>query len=101
MSDRDRFESRRHVDGLVYRFAKATRQDGSTGYKRSDADLWIVRDSEFGWVALDELAEESPHRVTGRPWNVPAARQDEAPPEGVWVNCKHDRSYVYSLVRLD
>ena len=98
---RDRFELRRHLDGLVYRFDRRHRQDGTVGYVRSDADLWIVRDPELGWVAVDESTEDPSHRITGRPWNVPAGVQGEAPPEGIWVSRKHDESYVYSLVYLD
>ena len=60
-----------------------------------------MRDPEFGWVALDESTEDPSRRIVGRSWDVPAEKQGDAPPAGIWVSRKRDKSYVYSLVRSD
>ena len=88
------FELRRQIDGLVYVFDRIHRDDGSIGYKRRDADHWIVFDEGLGWVALNESTGE----IGGRPWNVLPQAQGDYPPEGEWVSKKGERSYVYSLV---
>lgn len=87
------FELRRQSDALVYRFARAVRNDGEIGYRRDDRDLWIVRLPAQAWVALDDLTGE----VTGRPWNVLPHQQTDHPPEGAWVSMKGAKSYVYEL----
>ena len=94
-TDRERFELRRRSDATVHRFARAERHDGTLGYRREDADVWIVRDDRFGWVM--ELGERG-EAVAGIPWGVPPADQGRHPPEGDWVSRKGDRSYVHSLV---
>ena len=88
------FELRRQSDGLVYQFDRRHREDGSVGYQRRDADLWIVFDDDLGWIALDESTGE----IGGRSWNVPVRSQGDHPPEGEWVSKKGDKSYVYALV---
>jgi hypothetical protein len=88
------FELHRQSDELVYQFDRMDRADGSAGYKRRDADLWIVLDEDLGWVALDESTGE----IAGRSWTVPARAQRDYPPEGDWVTKKGNKSYVYSLI---
>lgn len=91
----DRFELRRLSDDLVYSFRRAIRADGRPGYKRDDADLWIVWDKIKGWVAIDDANDA----VMGRPWDVaPEDQVEDHPPEGEWVSKKGVRSYVYALV---
>ena len=92
---RDRFELRRRSDGLVYRFVRDERADGTIGYRREDVELWMVRDERFGWVTV--LGERD-EQITGLAWGVPAAEQGDFPPEGDWVSRKGGRSYVYTLV---
>ena len=94
MSRYDQFELRRQSDNLVYRFDKTKREDGRPGYKRSDADLWIMRSDEFGWAGIDPLSGE----LAMRPWTVAPEEQTDHPPEGDWVSRKGPKSYVYSLV---
>lgn len=90
------FELRRALDGLVYRFDLARDSRGRPGYRRADSDLWIRRHPRLGWIAGSPEADE----VFGRPWDVPPEDQGEAPPEGIWVSRKGDKSYVYALVWL-
>ena len=94
MSRHDQFELRRQSDELVYRFDRMNRDDGRPGYKRSDADLWIIRSDEFGWVAIDEVSGV----VTGRPLNVAPEGQTDHPPEDDWDSRKGTKFYIYSLV---
>ena len=94
MSDVYHFELRRKADGLVYRFDREPLADGSYGYKRHDADLWIIWNSDFGWVAVDPDSDN----IAGRPWSVLQRDQSDAPPEGDWVSKKGEKSYVYELV---
>lgn len=67
------------------------------GYRRSDLDLWIVRDARRGWIAVDPESDA----VTGRPWHVAPEDQGDAPPAGAWVSCKGDKAYVYDLVHAE
>ena len=92
--DRSKFELRRQSDQLVYTFDRFVRADHTTAYKRQDGDYWIVRRSEWGWVAWDEASQS----CMGRPWNVLPVDQDDYPPEGDWVSRKGAKSYVYSLL---
>ena len=94
MADVHHLELRRRVDGLIYRFDRTPLDDGSFGYKRRDSDLWILWQSDLGWVAVDPETGG----VTGRPWSVLPKEQSDAPPEGDWVSKKGERSYVYELV---
>lgn len=57
------FELRRKAAGLVYRFERTLLDDGSYGYKRCDADLWILWNSDFGWIAVDPETQG----IAGRP----------------------------------
>jgi hypothetical protein len=91
---RDSFELRRQSDGLIYRFARSQRSDGSIGYKRDDGDYWIVQKPDWGWIAWDEASQS----CTGRPWNALPQEQKDFPPEGDWVSRKGSKSYVYTLV---
>lgn len=88
------FELRRKADGLVYRFDRTPLDDGSYGFKRRDADLWILWQADFGWIAVDPETGG----VAGRPWSVLPRDQSAAPPEGDWVSKKKEKSYVYELV---
>ncbi len=88
------FELRRQSDDLVYQFDRMQRGDGSCGYKRRDADLWMVQIDGLGWVVTDPITSE----ITGRPWSVLPQDQTDHPPEGDWVSKKGLKSYVYSLV---
>ena len=96
MTDIRCFELRRRLDGLVYRFHRDTGPDGQPAYRREDADLWIVRSDAWGWIAV--LPEDG--AIAGRPWETLPHEQGDAPPEGVWVSRKGDKSYVYDLVHL-
>ena len=89
-----RFELRRHSDGLVYRFEKATDTKGRVGFKRTDGDYWIIWHGELGWVAASWDSSE----VFGRPWNQLKRQYKASPPEGVWVSRKGSKSYVYDLI---
>lgn len=93
MDDYEHFELRRQSDELVYQFDRMLREDGSVGYKRRDADLWIVFKEGFGWIAIDDSGE-----IAGRSWYVPARAQADHPTEGEWVSKKGDKSYVYTLI---
>lgn len=87
-------EMRRLSDGAVYRFLPAVAaEDGAPRYKRADKDIWILRQSDFGWVVWD--GEEK--ALMGRPWEIALADQGETPPEGVWVSRKGANSFVYQL----
>ncbi len=89
------FELRRQVDGLVYRFHRDTTTDGTPGYRREDRDLWILWTKDRGWVSL--MPETG--ALSGLPWEVTREEQNqEAPPEGIWVSRKGEKSYVYDLV---
>jgi hypothetical protein len=92
-----RFELRRRIDAQVYRFTRAARDDGQPGYRRDDRDLWILRCTRRGWIAIDPDSGD----VTGRPWDAAPADQGDAPPPGRWVSCKGDKSCVHDLVHLD
>jgi len=88
------FELHRQIDNLVYQFDRVFVENGSYGYKRRDADLWILNDIDKGWVAVDPITGE----VTGRPWTVQPEDQLESPPDGEWVSRKGKKSYVYELI---
>jgi hypothetical protein len=93
----DYFELRRQSDGLVYQFDRRLHDNGCYGYRRRDADLWILRLADHGWVAVDPITGE----ISGRPWSVSSKDQKEHRPEGDWVSKKGAKSYVYSLVYND
>ena len=94
MSGVETFELRRQIDGLVYRFHRRPGPDGSSAYRREDRDLWIVKSARWGWIAL--LPEDG--SISGRPWEVAPEEQGDAPPAGIWVSRKREKSYVYDLV---
>lgn len=88
------FELRRLSDDLVYQFDQKVRNDGAIGYRRQDANVWIIFDLKQGWIAHDD----SDGSTTGRPWNVLLADQGDHPPEGEWISKKGNKSYVYELI---
>jgi len=91
------FELRRQSDGVVYRFAETTAANGRVGYKRRDADHWIIWHDTLRWIAgtWDNDA------VYGRPWDQLSNQTPAGPPEGVWVSRKGTKSYVYDLVYVE
>jgi hypothetical protein len=96
MKNKEHFELQRQSDDLVYRFDRQLLDDGSFGYKRRDAELWILQKPNYGWVAVDP----STGGITGRPWAMLPDDQSNFPPEGDWVSKKNSKSYVYSLVYI-
>lgn len=90
------FELRRQSDGLVYRFDKTTDPAGRVGFKRRDADHWIIWHDRLGWIAGLWDSDE----VFGRPWDQLTPQSPIWPPEGVWVSRKGAKSYVYELVHV-
>ncbi|MEO1549932.1 MAG: hypothetical protein AAFR93_05810 [Pseudomonadota bacterium] len=92
----DVFELRRHVDDLVYRFRRAMGPTGQIGFKREDSDFWIYRHTHLGWIQAEWGRDE----VYGRPWDQLAEQSKAGPPEGIWVNRKASKSYVYDLVHV-
>lgn len=87
-----RLALRRAVDGLVYYFAAAAADPRL--YLRSDLAVQIRFVDRIGWAACDAATGE----ISGLPWAVPLADQSaDHPPQGVWVSCKQDKSYVYDL----
>jgi hypothetical protein len=48
---------------------------------------------DLGWVGVNAEGE-----VFCAPWAVPLSDHGSAPPPGVWVSCKAEKSYVYDLV---
>jgi len=94
VSSGETFELRRQADGLVYRFHRQIGADGMVAYKREDQDLWIVRSQSWGWVSV----MPGDGAIAGRPWEVAPEEQGDAPPEGIWVSRKGEKSYVYDLV---
>ncbi len=92
-----RFELRRQLDDLVYRFSQTTDGSGRVAFKRDDADLMIVWHEELRWIAGDHETEG----VFGRPWDQLRAQSPLGPPEGIWVSRKGAKSYVYDLVYVD
>ncbi len=97
MDSYEYFELRRQSDGLVYQFDRLLREDGSYGYRRRDADLWILQEPDHGWVAVDPTTNE----ISGKPRTASLQDQSGHPPEGDWVSKKGAKSYVYSLVYGD
>lgn len=91
------FELRREADGLVYRFTRCTDPDGRVGFKRTDADHWIIHHPRLGRIAGTLGSDE----VFGRPWDQLAEQSKAAPPEGTWVSRKGAKAYVYQLVHID
>lgn len=90
----DYFELHRQIDNLVYQFDRVELVNGTHGYKRRDADLWILNDAKKGWFAQDPVTGD----IAGRPWSVLPEDQKDYPPEGEWVSKKGIKSYVYLLV---
>ncbi len=93
----DYFELHRQIDNLVYQFDQVVRDDGTYGYKRRGADLWILNDDKKGWIAVDPDTGD----IAGRPWSVLPEDQQDYPPEGEWVSKKGIKTYVYLLVHTD
>ena len=88
-------EFRRRIDGLTYRYYPCKSVSHFASWKREDAELWLVRHDALGWVVVDADGE-----VLSAPWTVPLSQHGSAPPPGIWVSCKADKSYVYDLVYL-
>lgn len=89
------FELLRLSDKLVYQFDRKTMPDGSIAYQRRDQDLWIVYNTDFGWIAWNDDDQS----ISGRPWAVMIQDQNpDHPPEGEWVSKKNEKSYVYRLI---
>ena len=89
-------EFRRRTDGRKYRYRPCESKNTFASWKREDLDLWLVRDQALGWVGIDAAGE-----VFCIPWAVPIGKQGSAPPPGVWVSRKAEKSYVYDLVYLE
>jgi hypothetical protein len=91
-------EMHRLSDGAVYRFLpQAPAPDGFPRYRRADKDIWILKNSDFGWIVWD--AGEG--ALMGRPWEVALKDQGATPPECVWVSRKDATAFVYRLVRVE
>ncbi|MFT4183876.1 MAG: hypothetical protein QM636_18380 [Rhizobium sp.] len=87
----------RQSDDLFYTFHRKSLPDGSIGYQREDADLWIRFRPGFGWGVWDGDGKT----LLGRPWDVPPSEQNmEYPPTGEWVSRKGPKSYVYNLIYI-
>lgn len=88
-------EFRRRADLHTYRCYPCKSANHFPSWKRGDADLWLVRHAALGWVGVSADGE-----VLCIPWAVPPNTQGQAPPSGVWVSRKAEKSYVYDLVYL-
>lgn len=81
-------------DGLTYHFTAEGTHNGKTAYRREDApDLWLEWHPDWGWCTF--LPDGT--TLSGLVWGIPRDLQGDAPPEGIWVSRKEDRSYVYTL----
>ncbi|MBO6558231.1 MAG: hypothetical protein JJ957_17110 [Pseudomonadales bacterium] len=87
-----RIEFERQSDGLIYRYSE-DEVEGYSRFKREDADVWIIRHANHGWIVTDGSFEV----VLGAPWASVISEQSDHPPEGEWVSKKGDKSYVYEL----
>ena len=86
------FEFRRRLPAdVTYRYELDDPQEKL--WKRTDMDLWVKFIPEIGWVVINASDE-----ILSIPWIIPANKQGNLPPEGKWVSCKGDKSYVYDLV---
>jgi hypothetical protein len=86
-------EFRRRGDLLTYRYYPCKSENHFPSWKREDADVWLVRHEALGWVGVSAEGE-----VLCIPWAVPTNTQGQAPPSGVWVSRKAEKSHVYDLV---
>jgi hypothetical protein len=86
-------EFRRRGDLLTYLYYPCKSANSFPSWKRKDADIWLVRHEALGWVGVGAEGE-----VLCIPWAVPPGTQGRAPPPGVWVSRKEEKSYVYDLV---
>lgn len=88
----NRFELLRPADGLVYVFDRT----GPHGFARADDPAMTINwEGPWGWLA--RLPGNGV--VAGRPWEIlPQHQSADAPPTGVWISRKDDKSYVYQLV---
>jgi hypothetical protein len=85
------FEFRRRLPAdVVYKYEPEPTENV---WKRTDLDLWIKFVPKIGWACINENNE-----VLSIPWLIPPDEQGNRPPEGKWVSCKGDKSYVYDLV---
>jgi hypothetical protein len=85
-------EFRRTDNQVVYRFVPDGERNGKSQWRRIDLDLWCVYLDAIGWVVVDASD-------TQLSWPVDRALAfNEAPPTGLWVSQKGDRSYTYELV---
>lgn len=86
------FTLNRLSDDVTYHFRRDAR-----GFRRTDADHWIIRHPDLGWIARDDQSGA----IMGRPWSPPDPQGHMAPPEGIWVSRKGDKSFVYRLIHGD
>ena len=85
------FEFRRRQPADVVYTYKPESTDNT--WKREDRDLWVKFLPKVGWACVGENDE-----VFSIPWVIPWDEQGELPPEGKWVSCKANKSYVYDLI---
>ena len=83
---------RRLPADVIYKYKPVLDSDEKV-WKRIDMDLWIKFLPQFGWVCVNEHKE-----IFSIPWIMPWSEQGDLPPEGKWVSCKGDKSYVYDAV---
>lgn len=76
----------------VYELESGEANSKSAVYRRKDGQR-VKWDDEFGWAARDEKTQEL---VTGA-WGIPASKQSDSPPEGIWVTRKGGDAYVYEM----
>ena len=87
------FEFRRRLSTeIIYRY-ELVNDSKQKLWKRTDKDLWVKFLPQIGWAGVNASDE-----VLSIPWSIPVANQGELPPEGKWVSCKGDKSYVYDVI---
>lgn len=90
----DRFDLRRRTDGVTYHFERSALRSFS---RVDDPRMRIAWEGPWGWLARRPDTGE----IAGRPWDIlPAHQSDLAPPQGLWISYKAQRSYAYDLVHL-
>jgi len=90
----ERFELRRQSDGHVYTFDRTAQH---RFIRRDRPELAIEWEGPWGWLA--RVPETGV--VAGRPWEIlPEHQQALAPPEGIWISRKDEKSHVYQLVAV-
>ncbi len=94
--ERESFEFRRRIDGLVYRFTHLAGQGKAAIYERSDQMVRMTHDARFGWSIWSGEGA-----LLSRAWDLRPEAQSDHPPDGIWVSRKGDKSYVYELVYVN